>query len=181
MKKLVMMCGLPRSGKTTFRNMLKEEVKDIFVISADELRYLIYGQRYFDGGEDFVWSTRDKIFKYMLIQSKTILIDETNTSIKRRKAIIELAKQFKYKVICVYVNTPLNICEGRARKDDNDLRVVMDRMSKYFQVPLKAEGVDVVTIEGNIEEEHIELMWKAIIKGLGKELKEDAEEDANAK
>ena len=48
------MIGLPRSGKSTYvKNFLRKNLKCV-VVSADQLRYLVYGQQFFAGGEDLV-------------------------------------------------------------------------------------------------------------------------------
>jgi len=50
MKILTMMIGLPRSGKTTWIRNNKSENTDTVILSADDLRYLVYNQRFWQDG-----------------------------------------------------------------------------------------------------------------------------------
>jgi len=163
MKQLMFTCGLPRSGKTTLRNYIVENT-DLFIISADEIRMLVYGQRFFKQGEEIVWSIRNKILEYMLQQNKTILIDETNTSIRRRKPIIELANFFKCNATCLYLETPLDICLKRCLNDDS-LKAVIERQNKYFSIPLPEEGADIIKLNHNKKLEDNEML-KCLINHL---------------
>ena len=143
MKTLKIMCGLPRSGKSSWiENNKTNEV----VLSADNLRYLVYNQRFWNDGEPLMWSLHSVILKMLLQQGNDIIIDETNTTPKRRQPIIKIAKDHGYTVECVYITTPKEACLERAIKlNDDIIQPVIERMSNEFIEPDVSEGFDSIT------------------------------------
>jgi predicted kinase len=141
MKTITVMCGLPRCGKSTWvKNNKKLEV----VISADDLRYIVYNQRFWAEGEALMWSIRSIMLKYLMQQGIDIIIDETNTTKGRRMPILKMAKQYGYYVIGNVIEgyTP-DMCKERAiREGQNDLIPIIDRMAEQFELPEKEEGFD---------------------------------------
>jgi predicted kinase len=132
MKKLTMMCGLPRSGKSTWveENKLDGEV----ILSADKLRYLVYNQRFWTGGEPLMWAVHGIILKMLLEQGVDIIVDETNVTKAIRGKIIKLAKEYDYEVTGIEFNTPKEICKERAIKTgQEDLLDVIDRLAEIYE------------------------------------------------
>lgn len=56
MSKIIILVGLPKSGKSTWTKKNKKEI-DV-IISADELRYMVYNQKFWTDGEPLMWSIR---------------------------------------------------------------------------------------------------------------------------
>jgi predicted kinase len=148
MAQMILMCGLPRSGKTTWakdnrKSWVDDSRPDKFIISADALRQIVYNQRYWQDGETLMWSIHDIILKVALFQGIDIIIDECNISKKRRSPLIKIAKNYGYEVYCVYLTTSWVDCIDRANKD-NDLEIIpiIERMSNNFEEPEYEEGFD---------------------------------------
>jgi predicted kinase len=141
MKKLTMMCGLPRCGKSTW---VKENKTNEVVISADDIRYLVYNQRFWGEGEPLMWSIRGMMLKYLMQQGVDIIIDETNTTKERRKPILKLAKQFGYYVVGNMVEGAwVDECVLRAEKSGQpDLIPIIKGMAEKWETPSKEEGFD---------------------------------------
>lgn len=134
--------GLPRSGKTTFRSEFIKH-NEVVIISADELRYLIYGQRFFANGENFVWGVNNIMLEGLLSQGKNVFVDECGITKDRRKNIIRLGKKYKYKIICFYFDIPKEVCIERANKENDDVILsVIERMNNNFEKPDESEGID---------------------------------------
>lgn len=141
MKIIIMLCGLPRSGKSTLSKLIKKYTCSLTLVSADDLRYLIYNERYNQEKEYLVWDTRKIILKMLMQQEQTILIDETNTTKMRRKSILELADEFNYKVVCIYINTIKKICLKRCDEIGDDcIKPIIEKMDKQFEFPELSEG-----------------------------------------
>ena len=134
-----MMCGLPRSGKSTWT---KDQCR-VVVISADRLRYLVYNQRFWAGGEALMWSFHGIILRLLLEQGVNVILDECNMTPKRREPIIKMAKEYGYETRCVVVPTPLEECMKRAR-DMNDVQIqpVIQRMATEYIPPSYDEGIN---------------------------------------
>jgi predicted kinase len=129
--------GLPRSGKTTFANAYR----GLFpIVSADEIRMLVHGQRFWADGEDMVWAVRNIYLKMLFQQGVSFIVDETNTTKVRREPIIKLAKEHGYKVEGIWFQTPTEVCIERALKDtDSKLIPIIERMEKQFEPPTEEE------------------------------------------
>ena len=140
MPKLFMMIGLPRRGKSTFirKNKMDNEV----VISADRLREKIYGQRYFKGGEDYVWAVRKTMLKEICDQGVDIWVDETNTTRHRRSKTIEIAQEYDYNIQAIVMYTRPSTCLKRCSVDE--LEDVIKRQFKQWEDPMKNEGFGLI-------------------------------------
>ena len=76
------MVGLPRSGKSTY----VEQYKGLrAIISADQLRYIVYGQRFWGPGEDMMWTVRKIAFKDAHWTGYDIMIDDKHTASRRNQ------------------------------------------------------------------------------------------------
>lgn len=143
--KITIMCGLPRSGKSTW---VKEHKLDgEVVISADDIRLMVYGQRFFAKGEPLVWAVRGLMLEYLMKQGVNIIIDETNITRERRAAIIKLAKTYGYYIVGYHIFTTPQTCRKRANDTEQyDLLPVIDHMEEVYEFPnRKEEGFDKLT------------------------------------
>jgi len=133
------MVGLPRSGKSTYVEKYKGYK---VIVSADNLRYLVYGQRFWGPGEDMMWAVRKIVLTMLMEQGIDIVIDETNTTVARRKPIIELARKHGYSVEAIVINTSKEVCIERAQTEgDERIIPVIERMAEQFE-PISLEEVD---------------------------------------
>ena len=160
MKELVLMMGVPGSGKSTYaRNILK--YGDIY-ISRDEIRYSILTD------EDDYFAKENEVIKTFIQYIDEALIDTqyqgkvyadaTHLSPKSRAQVLNQLKN-KNKVSVIYLDVPLNVIlvrnaqrEGRALVPENVIR----RMYKSIILPTKAEGIEkLITIDENQEVKEI--------------------------
>jgi len=143
---LYIMVALPRSGKSTY---VKKHLTNAVIVSADQLRLLIHGKRFFAKEEGKVWWVRNIMLQSLMEQGLVIVVDQTNTTTKRRKYLIDLAKKYNYKVVAVVIKTDKEVCKKRALDGgQEDLIPVIERMAKTFEPVTKVEGFDeIITIE----------------------------------
>jgi predicted kinase/DNA-binding XRE family transcriptional regulator len=141
---ITLMCGLPRSGKSTW---IKNNRNNEIVLSADSLRWLVYNKRFWEDGESLLWYIDTLFLKYLLKQKVDIIIDEINTTKKRRKRIIDIAKKHNYQIKVIVFTTTKDECIKRAKLTNQlDLIDVINRHDKIFEMPSEYEGIDCITI-----------------------------------
>ena len=144
MKMLYMLIGLPRAGKTTWAKR-KQKNDGAVIVSADAIRYLVYGQRFWGEGEPLMWSIRSIVLKMLMEQGVNIIIDETNTKRERRQPIIEMAKAYRYGVVGVVITTSEKTCIARAEAEGDEAIIpVIKRMAEQHaqEPPAYGEGFD---------------------------------------
>lgn len=122
MTNLVLLSGLPRSGKTTLSKQYKEMGYE--VISLDEERMSYYGDDYNEDLEPNVWDeTRDKLTK-LIKSGKNVLLDECNTNVLNLYYWIKnLDVEVNIKVILVDAS-PIE-CIGRSGTDEVLHKVIL--------------------------------------------------------
>ena len=65
--KVLLMVGLPRSGKSTW---VKKKSKNYVVVCPDRIRKLVFGHQFNRDSEDFVWAYAKSMAKLILEQNK---------------------------------------------------------------------------------------------------------------
>ena len=133
---LTMMIGLPMAGKSTW---ISENLGDQFIISAVYLRKYFSGQDYYEPAEPIVWAIRKYLLETVLCQGFDVIVDETNLYVKKRADMITLARKYRYKVDCVYIDTDKSICIKRAG-DNIPLIKAINKMDRYREAPCMEEG-----------------------------------------
>ena len=146
---LIVLCGLPASGKSTFAEMLEES--GFKVVCPDRVRKLLYGNESIQGnGKDVFRYAFESMILYGGELNKDVVFDATNTTKKARKKILELARPHFDFILCYHFNVHPLIClkrnEGRERVVPEE---VICRMAKQFQEPSTEEGFDYVCQIGN--------------------------------
>lgn len=149
-KKLFFTTGLPRSGKSTLRRrvvkLVEKYYSDLLItVSADDLRFICYGERYNQEKEPEVWRVRERLLRMLMGYGISIIIDETNTTEKRRSHIIKLGKEYGYEIICLSVDSPPNICKDRALalKDTKIIPIIAEQ-ANYITKPNLNEGINLL-------------------------------------
>lgn len=158
MSKLIMMCGVPGSGKSTW---VRKNFPDIIPVSRDAIRFEILDER---GGDYFAYE--DEVFEKFIHQiigslmaDEVTIADATHLNVKSRaKVLNEVAKfadEIEAVVMDVHLLTALernDMREGRAFVP----RGVIRRMYFQSETPTAAEGFTKVTFIREEEEEENE-------------------------
>ena len=95
MKKVIIMRGLPGSGKSTWAKQLVTENPNSYKrINRDELRMMFDNGYTSNGNEKFVKQVRDILLVKALSEGKHVIVDDTNLSDKSITRIIQLVQEF---------------------------------------------------------------------------------------
>lgn len=92
MPKLLMLCGIAASGKSTFAKKLVAENQYVRV-NKDSLRELLHEGKFSKGNEKQVLRIRDQIVEDALSQGRNVVVDDTNLHPKHKETLEQLAKK----------------------------------------------------------------------------------------
>ena len=86
MNKLVVLSGVPGSGKSYFSKIIKKVKKDhVYVVSSDELRALIGGSQSNLTNENLMWKIFYKLAEtYAMDKDGIVILDATHVSVELR-------------------------------------------------------------------------------------------------
>jgi len=160
-KEIVILIGLPGSGKSTFYNKYFKD-KNYKLISRDELLIEYGREKYNTNNYNEIWKKlsqeEHRMIDGLLIKKFTeykkknenIVIDLTNVSMKTRKKWFS-GKKYFYRMF-VFLKT-INECienNKKRKNDDKDLDLnVIYKFAKKFQMPLYNEFLNDEPIEIN--------------------------------
>jgi predicted kinase len=123
MKKVIMMRGLPGSGKSTYAKSLLAETPNAYKrINRDELRAMFDNSHWSKGNEKYVKQVRDMLIIKALEEGKHVIVDDTNlataneTHIRQMIEAFNKAKNDTVQVELVEFDTPLEECIARDAK-----------------------------------------------------------------
>ncbi len=142
---MVIMCGIPGSGKTTF---CRERLFPQYLyISLDRLKSR---------------SAEAELFAFALRHRKSCVIDNTNINGHERARYIPAAKEAGARVVSYWFEPDVQACKARNAGRTGCERIpdfVIGKKAARFAAPIKAEGFDgirKVSIDGDgfkVEEE----------------------------
>lgn len=143
MRVLIMMCGIPASGKSTVARNLQSMIGNTPIVSMDDIRTYLFGTRKCQKQGDLVYSLSIGKTIRLLQEREVVIYDATNRTKEKRKEIAEYIQQHvKCIIYCVYMATPLDIAIERNKNRDKDIQVpeaVIHRMSATLEPPTEEE------------------------------------------
>jgi predicted kinase len=146
---LILLCGIPGSGKTTYAKKYIEEHDGTIHISSDEIRQELWGDEATQGDNNEVFSLMQSRTIETLNNGQSIVYDATNITRKDRFYIISLCPKF-VKIECHIIWAPIETCiERDATRKRTVGKDVIDRMLKRFQSPWYDEGIDEIKVVWN--------------------------------
>lgn len=137
--KVIVLVGLPASGKTTEARRLINAFPEIVYSNKDAFRRLCYHESidWFRGMEHAVCEMRDALIRSVLSSGGTVLIDDTNLSMVHIATIKSIALTYGAQVeMQDFTNIPLEVClernSVRTDKDRVPEDAIRDMHEKYF-------------------------------------------------
>lgn len=152
MPKLIMLVGLPASGKSTVSKIL-QNLHKANLHSSDELRIELFG--------DVNEQTKnpelfEMLYKRIIADMKNginVVFDATNISYKKRMILLERIN-VECEKICYFMATPYEKCVDRDSKRVKSVgESVIKRMYLNFNIPQYFEGWDEIKIIWNFNKD----------------------------
>ena len=144
MNVLIVLCGLPGSGKSTYANYLTES-GHFECVSTDQIRKELYGSENTQGNGKEVFTTAFLHLQAYGLVKKNCVFDATNITPRARKKVVQGCRKYYDLIICKYINTPLDVCLHRnSRRERIVPTEVILRMANNFVMPSREEGFDYV-------------------------------------
>jgi len=139
MKKVIILVGLPASGKSKFANeLLLSEPGRWVRTNKDLLREMAHASYWSPGNEKLILEIRDAIILMALESGKNVIIDDTNFG-RHIDHIKELVKdQAVVEINNSFLQLPVEECIKRDLKRLNSAGkdVIMQMYNKYVRVPI---------------------------------------------
>lgn len=147
---LIMLIGLPGSGKSTWARQFVAQQPDYTLIATDDIRYQLYGDEATQGEWLQIWRTvltqlKEAKAEIAAGQLTSVIYDATNTRRRHRREFIQAAKGCGYSPIhALWLDTPLTVClarnQARARQVPPE---VIEKMHRQLTAapPSEAEGL----------------------------------------
>lgn len=158
MAKLIILCGLPGSGKSRYAEEFKT-IDDAFykgntvIHSSDVIREELFGDPSFQGDNAKVFELMHKRVKADLQAGKTVIYDATNITRKARRGAIKLAHPTNDTIECHVIWADPDECLRRDSLRDRKVGpAVIDKMLRRWQSPWLDEGFDDIRIVLNQED-----------------------------
>ena len=140
---LVVLSGIPASGKTTYRK--KFEKLDFDVVCPDDIREDLYGNASIQGDGNKVFETAYTRLKLIGMRDGHAVFDATNCSAKRRAEFVSEMRDYYDIIVCHYFRP--NLERALAQNSQRDRVVptsVIRRMANQWEEPTTVEGFDIV-------------------------------------
>jgi len=159
MVKVVMLIGIPASGKSSFASRLVHSNFELInVISPDIIRSQLYGSSHIQGNWQEIYAQIQLQFQEAYEAQKSVIYDATNYLGSYRREIITLSKNLGFsRVTGIWLNVPLWLCLDRNEKRPNPVpESIISEMYKSLmqRSPSLSEGFDSLLIkeEGGLDD-----------------------------
>ncbi|MBW4582981.1 MAG: AAA family ATPase [Tildeniella nuda ZEHNDER 1965/U140] len=125
--RLVILIGLPGSGKSSLATMLLQACSQRHLVSTDAIRSRLFGDEAAQGHWLKVWREVGRQFQQIaqqrtMRQASEAIYDATNAVRRDRCRAIALARAYGFTdIVSVWVNTPLEVCLQRNQQRDRQV------------------------------------------------------------
>lgn len=114
MTRLILLIGLPGSGKSFLARQLVAECPSRQLISTDSIRAELFGAESVQGPWVLIWREVQRQFQHAAIARAEAIYDATNAECSGRREAIALARETGFdRISGVWLDMPVQICLQR--------------------------------------------------------------------
>lgn len=145
--KMIMMMGLPGSGKSYEASIIAKEL-DAEIVASDDIREKHFAGTYSSAENVCVFQKVHKAIKRNLLQGKSVIFDATNLRSRNREHFLKNElRDIPCEKIGILMATPFSQClRNNVARDKNVPEEAIRRMYQNFQSPYYYEGFDTIQI-----------------------------------
>lgn len=153
MKKVIILKGLPASGKSTWAKNFVKNNKGYARVNKDDLRKMAHNEIWSKTNERVIVEMRNAIVNHLLSINVNIIVDDTNFIKDHEEAITRIAQQWQADVEVKFFDVALEECLTRnAARTGNDKvpeNVIIDMYNK-FVAPTKQKIIQNLSLPKTI-------------------------------
>jgi len=140
---LIMIVGIPGSGKSTFCKELVSSVKDGIILNSDSIRKELFGNEKTQGNPKDIFEIMNNRCKENLSVGKTVIYDATNINSVYRIDLLENMKSYYDQADCYMIKTPIHVVKKRNKKRDRKVpENIIFKMHHNLETPHLDEGFE---------------------------------------
>ena len=148
---LIMLCGIPTSGKSTYVSELLLDYPDAVVLSTDNYIERVAretGKTYNEVFESSIKKAGDHLYRQLYgarDEGKVVIWDQTNLTSKTRKKKLKNFP-FSYTKRCVYFEVSIDEALERNKRREGKFipKEVLKRMYSQFEIPTENERFNTI-------------------------------------
>jgi predicted kinase len=147
---IVLVCGLPACGKSTFARESFADSAHRRVNRKEIRRFLHEMTRYGDPWSESHFAEHDealvkhverKILEHVLHAGEKVLVDNTSVTVESRALYVHLARETHKRAGAIFLNRPVLTCMERNRKRQDPVpENVISNLFASIELPTRAEG-----------------------------------------
>lgn len=119
--KLIVLAGLPASGKSTKAKELIVHGKDIIRINRDLLREMMHFGKYSRDNEREIMNTEKLMAQYFIQYGFDVIVDDTNLKKKTLDMWRDVADMLSCEIEIYKISTPIEVCIERDKNREKSV------------------------------------------------------------
>lgn len=151
MAKIIIMSGLPASGKSTAAKVLMEKSGNLVRLNKDLLRTMLHFDKFNFNNEGHTWNAEVALAIFYLTSGISIIVDDTNLNPKTITRWRELANKVDAKLEYMHMDTSIEECIKRDQEREKKVgRSVIEKMALQYKGWMKNQNVIICDLDGTL-------------------------------